>query len=159
MGLQKMYGDSIAIYRVGVNIRMSIERIVEQFKKLSGYLGKLWLGIAFLLVAVLSFEAGVLKEALEEPKPLILAAPNVLSPVAVPERIGGTKSVALPKPTDVNTVSVTEQDGCMLVGSKNSNKYHAPTSRCAKQIKPENRVCFASIEAATAKGYLAGCLE
>ncbi len=159
MGLQKMYGDSIAIYRPGVNIRMSREGIVELFKKLSGYLGKLWLGIAFLLVATLSFEAGVLKQALEEPRPLIVAAPSALSPATVPERIGDTKPVALPKPTDANRAPVTEQDGCALVGSKNSNKYHAPTSRCAKQIKPENRVCFASVEAAKSKGYLAGCLE
>jgi hypothetical protein len=48
---------------------------------------------------------------------------------------------------------------CTFVGSKNSNKYHAPTSRCAKQIKPANIVCFDSVEAATAKGYLQGCLD
>jgi len=40
-----------------------------------------------------------------------------------------------------------------FVGSKNSNKYHPPDCRWAKQIKPENQIWFSSHEEAKAKGY------
>ncbi|MDD5627180.1 MAG: Ada metal-binding domain-containing protein [Patescibacteria group bacterium] len=40
-----------------------------------------------------------------------------------------------------------------LVGSKNSTKYHLPSCRFAKNIKPENQVWFSSKEEAESKGY------
>jgi hypothetical protein len=158
MGLQKMYGDSIAIYWSGVNMSMHTERIKEYFGWLSVYFSKIWLGIAFFLVAVLSFEAGVLQKSLEEPLPIIIAAPNVLPSSAVPERIPTNSNVSA-KSADTTPPASLDKAECSFVGSKNSNKYHVPTTRCAKQIKPENRVCFASVDAAKAKGYLPGCLE
>jgi len=44
------------------------------------------------------------------------------------------------------------QEG-QFVGSKNSNKYHLPSCRFAKKIKPENQVWFSSKEEAESKGY------
>lgn len=120
-------------------------------------LAKLWLGIAFLLVAALAFEAGWLKRSLGESEPLIIAAPTALPAPTIPVRQAGSEANV---PATTSSVQKDESPvACAFVGSKKSNKYHLPTSRCAKQIKSENRLCFASVEAAKAKGYLAGCLE
>jgi hypothetical protein len=48
---------------------------------------------------------------------------------------------------------------CAFVGSKNSTKYHLPTSGSAKRIKPENLVCFMSVDEAVARGYEAGSVQ
>jgi hypothetical protein len=41
----------------------------------------------------------------------------------------------------------------VVVGSKSGTKYHLPTCPGASQIKPENRIEFASVELALAAGY------
>jgi len=38
------------------------------------------------------------------------------------------------------------KDGCLYVGSKNSDKYYKPDCKWAKKIKPENLVCYHSEE-------------
>lgn len=48
---------------------------------------------------------------------------------------------------------------CAFVGSKNSTKYHLPTSGSAKRIKPENLVCFTGADEAVARGYEAGSVQ
>lgn len=125
------------------------------FKRLYAHLGKFWLGAAFLLVAGLSFEAGMLQSSLKEAAPLVVEVPNSLPAPALPERAVNPQAQSTAGSTNVPESA----NGCTFVGSKKSNKYHRPSSRCAKQIKSENRLCFASLEAATAKGYLPGCLE
>ncbi|MFA9262438.1 MAG: hypothetical protein ACEQSB_03750 [Undibacterium sp.] len=121
--------------------------------------GTFWLALAFLLVSALSFEAGMVQRALTEKEPLVVRVPATLPAVTAPERSDlGVKPVTETKEV-VQPAVGDGQGGCAFVGSKNSNKYHIPASRCAKQIKPANRVCFASAEAAQAKGYLPGCLE
>ena len=47
---------------------------------------------------------------------------------------------------------------CHWVGSKKSNKYHHPSTRCAESIKDTNRICFDTPEDAKAKGYVPGCM-
>ncbi len=121
----------------------------------SGNLKKVWLGIAFVLVAALAFEAGMLQQSLRESEPVIISAPSPLPAVALPESVTTDLVSAVQSPS----VAVDESGSCVYVGSKKSNKYHRPSSRCAKQIKSENRLCFASVEAAQAKGYQPGCLE
>lgn len=123
-------------------------------QKLKGNLNKIWLALAFVLVSVLSYEAGSIRQSLAEPAPVVVEVPSVIPAPSLPERQSAAPVVAK-GPADASS---TAQD-CAFVGSKNSNKYHVPTTRCAKQIKAENRLCFASVEAATAKGYVAGCLE
>jgi micrococcal nuclease len=44
-------------------------------------------------------------------------------------------------------------DGNVFVGSKKSDKYHIPSCRWAKRIKPENEIWFASAADARSKGY------
>lgn len=122
------------------------------------WIQKIWVGAAFLFVAVLSFQAGWLKQSLSETEPLVISSPEKLPEAALP------KQVEVPLPTAVLSAAGPagerpEQKPCLFVGSRNSNKYHAPLSRCAKQIKPANLVCFESAEAAVAKGYLPGCLK
>lgn len=55
--------------------------------------------------------------------------------------------------TNDNNGNTEEKKDCVLVGSKNSDKYHLPTCSNAKRIKPENIVCFSSKEEAESKGY------
>jgi micrococcal nuclease len=38
------------------------------------------------------------------------------------------------------------REGCLYVGSKNSNKYHTPRCKWSKRIKPQNLVCYMSEE-------------
>ena len=54
--------------------------------------------------------------------------------------------------TSVETVVATPVSG-VVVGSKSGTKYHLPTCPGASQIKPENRIEFASVAAAVAAGY------
>jgi hypothetical protein len=125
------------------------------------YSSKFLLGLAFILVATLSFEAGLLQKSLgENTEPVIIR----VAESALVSNVSTSVESSLAK--DPSTLSETPNQsstavaaGCQLVGSKNSNKYHHPASRCAKQIKPENKRCFASVEDAKARGYLPGCLE
>ena len=151
MGLQKIYGSSIAISSQSVNNSMEWSDLVQ---KPQGSLDKLWLGLAFLLVAALAYEAGSIRQGLKEVQPVVIEVPSPIPARAVPER----QSVGAPSQTMAPGAAASPEQ-CAFVGSKNSNKYHVPTSRCARQIKTENRVCFASAEAASARGYVAGCLE
>ena len=45
-------------------------------------------------------------------------------------------------------------EGAAYVGSAQSNKFHNPHCQWAEKIKSENRLCFASREAALAYGYV-----
>jgi hypothetical protein len=45
-------------------------------------------------------------------------------------------------------------DGAAYVGSKESDKFHYLDCRWAKEIKDENRICFATRDAAVAYGYV-----
>jgi hypothetical protein len=66
------------------------------------------------------------------------------------------KAPNLPSDSQKNGGSAdTPPQNCAYTGSKNSNKYHLPSCRWAKNIKPENRVCFSSEDEAKLKGYQA----
>ncbi len=134
-------------------MNMDWTRLTEWGKK---YGREISLGLGFLLVGTLSFEAGLLHQSLGENHPLVIRTPATLPAPALPEKVSPPMVTTSKTTTAPDT---KENSVCAYVGSKNSNKYHAPTSRCAKQIKPENRICFASLDAAKARGYLPGCLE
>ena len=51
--------------------------------------------------------------------------------------------------------SQVEKKEIVLVGSANSNKYHYPSCRWAKEIRPYNLVTFSSVKDAKSKGYVA----
>jgi len=65
-----------------------------------------------------------------------------------------TSEISSPVPTNGLQQNSIPQN-CALVGSKNSDKYHEPDCDSAKKIKPENIICFSSIEDALSKGYKA----
>jgi len=117
---------------------------------------KVVLVFAFILVAVLSFEVGLLQGQKFDQKPLIIE-----KPISTP---GSQKKVAesqISPPETTNKLANQDTQTCAFVGSKNSNKYHLPTCRWAKRIKPENIVCFKSTEDAVAKNYQPdkGCIK
>ena len=120
--------------------------------------------IGFILVAFVSFEVGLFqgKKALD--KPIVIEKPITTEKIAETTTIepqsaslSGNRKVTSSENTQTvsqNTTSSETLKKCVFVGSKNSNKYHLPTCRWAKQIKPENLVCFKTLEEAIQKGYL-----
>jgi hypothetical protein len=136
------------------------------------YETKVILIIGFILVAAVSYEAGILKGQKWEQKPLIIEKPaqisenktsdddkivkkdenqavNSQTTQNTPSQTPNLPMESVKLPDSTNTPTTT----CAFVGSKNSTKYHLPTCRFAKNIKPENQVCFGSVEEAKAKGY------
>lgn len=120
----------------------------------------MFLGV--VLVGILCFEAGMLHGKATQTKPLILSVPALEERAALsdtPDPSTDQKNqVGLPGVESIVT-KITESSKCAFVGSKNSNKYHAPQCATAKRIKPENKVCFSSKEEAERRGYVASCLE
>ena len=52
---------------------------------------------------------------------------------------------------------VDNKKDCLYVGSEDSDKYHTPECKFAKKIKPENLVCFYSLEEAEEGREFSGC--
>lgn len=110
--------------------------------------------VGFLLVSAISFEFGALQGQKWQQKPLIIEKIAENREEAIDGAQNPPKAQNMPQEGEkVQTRSNIPTQNCAFIGSKNSNKYHLPTCRWAKQIKPENIVCFASAEAATQKGY------
>ena len=141
---------------------------IKQFFKKNEFRIALFLGL--ILVATISFEAGLISAKNKQNSPLVIekitqiknwsseGASGSLSEAqnSVQEAKDGIASPNIP----AQNLSADKQN-CAYVGSKNSNKYHMPTCRFAKLIKPKNIVCFSSVEDATTKGYLPdkGCIK
>jgi len=127
------------------------EKILEFWKK---YESKTVLILGFVLVAGLSFQIGILQGKRLEKSPLIIEKASQSSKI---EPQGAQTSSSAKDTTPAQNVASagnsTVPQNCAYVGSKNSNKYHLPTCRWAKQIKPENLVCFKTLEEALAKNY------
>lgn len=123
---------------------------------------KIVLVFGFILVAILSFEIGLMKGNNTKQKSLIVNSNNV-------ETVCGTASQIPPeasksasgKPITASEGNGTPRENCALVGSKNSNKYHRPDCQFAKRIKQENITCFKDENEAKLKGYLPdkGCIK
>lgn len=129
-----------------------MEQIKEFLKK---YESKIVLVIGFILIAVVSFESGYLHGKNNKESPMIIRdasqCPKIALFEASPVVLGENTTTV--KTSENSTDLSTEKKNCAFVGSKNSNKYHLPTCRWAKNIKPENLVCFSSVEDAVAKNY------
>lgn len=123
---------------------------------------KIVLAVGLVLVAAVSFQAGILKGRQIQEKPMIIEKP------ADAVKAGDSQTQSSPQAQNLapDALKVSEavnklpQD-CAFVGSKNSNKYHLPTCSYAKKIKPENIACFKSVEDAVARGYQPdkGCVK
>ncbi len=125
--------------------------------------------LAFILIAAVSFNAGRTYENTKESaqinvkiNPLEADNPKeekILALGEALERKGINPNAAGNNNKESGElVGAENPQECMFVGSKNSDKYHLPDCRYAKNIKSENLVCFSSIEEAEKQGYVAaGC--
>jgi len=116
---------------------------------------KIVLILGFILVSSLSFGAGFWQGKRAPESPLIIEKASLSSKIEPqgPQSSSSAKDIT-PAQNIASAGNSTVPQNCAYVGSKNSNKYHLPTCRWAKQIKPENLVCFKTLEEANAKGYL-----
>lgn len=132
-------------------------KVAEFWEK---YEVKIVMIIGFLLVSAISFEFGTLSGQKWQQKPLIIEKPvqgaivpeTTKNPLETQNLSSNGESASQLKTSDTEQSKPVDET-CVYVGSKNSNKYHLPTCRWAKQIKPQNLVCFKSAEDAMAKGY------
>ena len=119
------------------------------------YESRIILILGFILVAALSFEAGMIKGREIKEKPLVIENSPMIQ--ATGDKASNDTAGAQNLTQDSQNVlaGTNTPSNCEYAGSKNSNKYHLPSCRWAKQIKPENRVCFSSVDEAKSRGYLA----
>lgn len=127
---------------------------------LAKYEYKIIIAAAFILVAVLSFEAGMMKGKNAQQKAVVVNAAGDNSACQAssnqPARASNLSPEAAKTPQSNVIPTQNSADlptNCVYIGSKNSNKYHMPNCRWARNIKPENRVCFSSENDAQLKGY------
>jgi hypothetical protein len=114
--------------------------------------------IGFILVAAISFQVGLIKGREIKENPVIIE--KITQNSCDEEKSAGNASNG-PNLTQ-NTIASQESENttanqdknCAYVGSKNSNKFHLPSCRWAKNIKPENLVCFSGEDDAKSRGYL-----
>lgn len=129
-----------------------MDQIKDFLKK---YEYKIILVVGFALVAIVSFEGGYLQGKGRQESPLIVRdasqCPKIALSAASPAVLG--ENTAASKNPENSANLAADKKNCAFVGSKNSNKYHLPTCRWAKNIKPENLVCFSSVEDAVTKNY------
>jgi hypothetical protein len=141
------------------NVNMRMPAKLKEFLK--EYESKIILIMGFVLVAVISFEGGIMRGQKTQQNPVVVkAAESQVVCGASSEQ--GSQAQNLAQEASKNTDSTDlPAKNCAYVGSKNSNKYHLPTCRWAKNIKPENKVCFESAEDAAKKGYQPdkGCIK
>ncbi len=90
------------------------------------------------------------KAAAEKAEQERLAAEKAAAEKAEQERLAAEQAVQAAAQQQDYTKS-----GTGLVGSVESDKYHYPSCRWAKKIKPENEIWFSSEEDARAQGYTA----
>lgn len=121
---------------------------------------KIVLIIGFVLVSAISFEFGALWGQKWQQKPLIIektvqstiTPETAQKPLETQNLASDSESISPLKTSNTDQTKPIDKN-CAFVGSKNSNKYHIPTCRWAKQIKPQNLVCFKSAEDAVSKNY------
>ena len=121
------------------------------------YEQKIVLLFGLILVAIISFEMGVLKGENYQKSPMVIEKPaqceNTPDATQNSQKTQNLTSQGLS-----NTIGEEVPKNCSFIASKNSDKYHKNTCALAKKIKPENKVCFATEQEAIDKGLKrAGC--
>ncbi len=110
----------------------------------------------FILIAIISFEAGYLRGQRFKESPLVIEKPAIEAketPAEVVPAESNTETLPKNPPAESPASSSLSMKNCPFVGSKNSDKYYPPDCQWAKRIKSENLVCFSSAEDARQKGY------
>ncbi len=128
--------------------RESIRYMYEKLKSL--VLDDTLFGVVMVvLVGIGSFGLGRL--SVQENIPVVNSAPAAALQALTPTI---TPAVATQTLTEVNEPSQpTVSGGGAVVASRSGTKYHLPSCPGAKQIKPDNRIEFATPAAAEAAGY------
>ncbi len=114
--------------------------------------------IIVILIAIISFKAGEMREKEKKSADLKVILNNQVERSSKEKRaIALGEAIQRKNLTEVveNQTKIIgkNEKQCQFVGSKNSDKYHVMSCRWAEQIKPENRVCFKSVEEAKEMGY------
>ncbi len=127
-------------------------------KKLKVFLeSRYFFAIVVIMVGIIAFFLGVFWSAESQKEPLRVYEREVASRAA-----GANKEVASPQNTNGQIGETKDSASAVLapvagsesvVASKNGTKYHYPWCAGAKQISEKNKITFASIEEARAKGY------
>jgi len=144
--------------KMSTQIRFALSRA-------SGFIQKERTRIGFVLVSVLlgviGFEVGLIRGSMGSSAPLVIEKPVGASVVAEcpAAAVAGAATEHDGTVLSTDSATVPGSPGCRFIGSRNSDLYHRPGCGAAKRIKPENIVCFADEEAATARGYRAGCVK
>lgn len=123
-------------------------KIKEFWKK---YEQKIILLTGFILISTSSFEAGFLKGQELSKTPIIIEKPHGSQPQS--KAVSESQNTSSKGNKARGNINAPESK-CAFVGSKNSNKFHVPTCQWAKRIKPENLVCFETIEDAERHGKI-----
>ncbi|MDI6778334.1 MAG: hypothetical protein QMD77_04020 [Patescibacteria group bacterium] len=119
---------------------------------------KIILIVGIILIAGISFEAGYLKGQKNQKGSVIVSQPACAPCPKFEEGNSANATDNNPQQGNQNKTNTqlnTENQKCVFVASKNSNKYHLPTCQWATKIKPENKICFSSKEEAVSRGYQA----
>jgi hypothetical protein len=104
----------------------------------------IFLVLLVLISLCIAFSLGRLSVVLENREPVTLELPTT-----------STTTVGTGEAQGISSLSkeVTTGQAGLLVGSKNSTKYHFPWCSGALRITEANKIYFNSIEEARAKGY------
>lgn len=114
---------------------------------------KIVLCVGLILISIISFSGGYLKGKSAESSPLIIekvSAENE-NTSQVASGAGNNQNVQNVQSNTVNSAQNDKKE-CAFVASKNSKIFHISTCTWAKRIKPENLICFSSMEEAIASG-------
>jgi len=118
---------------------------------------KIVLIFGLILVAILAFEAGVMKGQNSSKSALIIEKPAQCSSISNTSQ-DSQKTQNLTSGEVSTKIGGETAKSCQFVASKNSDKYHKNTCAIGKKIKPENKVCFDTEQEAIDKGLKrAGC--
>ena len=115
---------------------------------------KFALTVGFILIAFISFQFGRIEGKKGQIKAIVIEKTVEVAknePQGAPTVAGATSLESPQNPAEGKILA----PNCAFVGSKSSNKVHLPTCRYAKLIKPENLVCFSSLDDALKQGRVA----
>lgn len=146
MSLGSITISSIPDYAIMSTIMLKIKEFFKQYET------KIVLVLGLILATGFSFQAGYLKGQNLPQNPLVIETPGNCPDFQEKGRKSQNNGSENTSGSTLQENS-TQKQGCMFVGSKNSDKYHLPDCKSAKRIKPENLVCFESSEDAVSKGY------
>ena len=101
-----------------------------------------------ILISSISFGLGRLSVDSSSVSPVIKSISSQVESGLVSQPLGVMATTG-----EATIVSPVSTSSLLYVGSKSGTKYHLTTCPGAKQIKPENKIYFASVIEAAASGY------